>query len=86
MEPLADRAPELARQLAIVTYVSELGRRSSFRGQGRPVPALWREFAWRDGRPVRSFELSTEDVLGAEKAVADAIHEQLLKSGAESPT
>lgn len=81
LEPLVDGVPGLARQLAIVTYVRELGRRSSFRGQGRPVLALWREFAWRDRRPIRSFELGTEDVLGAEKAVREAIHQQLPESG-----
>jgi hypothetical protein len=80
LQHLVERAPEVARQLAIVAYARELGRRSSYRGQGRPVLALWREFAWRDRRPIRSFELSTQDVLDAEEAVREAIHGQLPDS------
>jgi hypothetical protein len=74
LERLVTEAPQIARELAIVTYVRELGRRTSFRGQGRPVLALWREFAWRNGRPVRGFELSAEEVMNAEKAIRKAIH------------
>jgi hypothetical protein len=73
LEQLVGSAPSVGRQLAIVTYVRELGRRSSFRGQGRAVLALWREFAWRDRRPIKNFALSTEDVLTAERRVCAAV-------------
>jgi hypothetical protein len=85
LEQLVGPVLETRRQLAILTYVRELERRCSFRGQGRPVLALWREFAWKDHRPIRNFELSTNDALGAEKAVRDAVQEQLLLSESEPP-
>jgi hypothetical protein len=80
LESLVSSRVELARPLAIVTYVRELGRRSSFRGQGRPVLALWREFAWRNGRPVRSFELRADAVLDAERAVCESIRAEVERS------
>jgi hypothetical protein len=60
---------DLQRPLAMGAYVRELCRRTAFRGQGRPVLALWRELAWREGRPDRRFELSATDVLRAEARV-----------------
>ncbi len=56
----------LGPALALVAYMRELGRRSAFRGQGRPVLALWREFAWKDRRPIKNFELTAQEVLQAE--------------------
>jgi hypothetical protein len=59
--------------LAMVTWARELLRRSTFRGQGTPVLALWREFAWMGRRPDRKFELTTDRVLEAEAMVAAAL-------------
>jgi hypothetical protein len=64
----------LETPLALVTYVRELDRRAEFRGQGRPVLALWREFAWKNGRPMRGFELATEKVLQAEALIRNVLY------------
>ncbi len=64
-----DANQNLGRPVAIVAYVRELDRRSTYRGQGRPVLALWREFAWKDGRPIKNFELSADEVLRAQEAI-----------------
>jgi hypothetical protein len=61
--------PSLDRCVALVAYARELDRRSAFRGQGRPVLALWRDFAWKEGRPIKSFELTTEEVLLAQETI-----------------
>ncbi len=55
------------RDLALLSYVRELERRTAFRGQGQPVLALWRELAWSEGRPRRGFALQASDVLAAEE-------------------
>lgn len=55
------------RDLALVTYLRELDRRTSYRGQGQPVLALWRELAWSEGRPRRGFALEAAEVLAAEE-------------------
>ena len=65
--------PSLDRRVALVAYARELDRRSAFRGQGRPVLALWREFAWKEGRPIKNFELTTEEVLLAEETLRDEL-------------
>lgn len=64
---------DLRGPLAMVAYVRELDRRSAYRGQGRPVLALWREFAWKDGRPDKKFELTADDVLLAQGAIRDRL-------------
>jgi hypothetical protein len=64
---------DLRRPLAMVTYIRDLDRRSAYRGQGRPVLALWREFAWKGGRPDKKFELTSEEVLRAEDAIRDRL-------------
>ncbi len=73
LQPLAGEEHALARPLAMVTWVRELSRRAAFRGQGSPVLALWREFAWKGGRPDREFELTTDAVLEAEESVRSAL-------------
>jgi hypothetical protein len=70
---LIRQAPALVRSLAMVTWAREVARRSEFRGQGSPVLALWREFAWKDGRPDRDFELTTEAVLEAERVLRSGL-------------
>jgi hypothetical protein len=72
LQPVLAEAP-LRTALAMVTWARELLRRSAFRGQGTPVLSLWREFAWKDDRPDRKFELTTDRVLEAEKTVAAAL-------------
>lgn len=64
---------ELERPLALVAYVRELDRRASYRGQGRAVLALWREIAWKGGRPDARFALSAEAVLQAEDTIRRAL-------------
>ncbi len=73
LESIVGREPELARPLAIVAYVRELARRSEFRGQGRPVLALWRELAWKGGRPDKSFALTADEVLDAQDTIRDRL-------------
>lgn len=72
LEPLLGEAP-LRPALAMVTWARELARRAAFRGQGSPVLALWREFAWKGARPDRRFELTTEALMAAEEAVRTAL-------------
>ena len=64
---------ELRRPLAIVAYVREIDRRSAYRGQGRPVLALWREIAWKSGRPDKKFELTSDEVLLAQDAIRNEL-------------
>ncbi len=66
---------DLNRPIAIVAYVRELDRRSTYRGQGRPVLALWRQFAWQDGRPTRNFELTADEVLHAQEAIRERLRQ-----------
>ncbi|HSM91280.1 MAG TPA: hypothetical protein VLT47_00245 [Anaeromyxobacteraceae bacterium] len=73
LQPLLQEARALGRPLAMVTWVRELSRRAAFRGQGSPVLALWREFAWKGARPDRRFELTTDAVLEAEELVQNAL-------------
>lgn len=73
LSPLLREERGLGRPLAMVTWVREVARRSAFRGQGSPVLALWREFAWKAGRPDRGFELTTDAVLEAEAAARNAL-------------
>lgn len=62
---------QLSHELAFVAYAAELVRRSEFASQGHGVLALWRSIAWKDGHPIKLFELSTDRVLEAQQA---AIH------------
>jgi hypothetical protein len=64
---------ELDRDVALVTWTLELFRRGEFRGQGEPVLALWREFAWKKGKPIRDFATTAEMVLEAEARIAGAL-------------
>ena len=73
LEPLLAGPPPLRLALALVTWAREVARRSAFRGQGSPVLSLWREFAWKDGRPDRRFEVTTEGVLEAQRTVLAAL-------------
>lgn len=66
---------DLNRPIAIVAYVRELDRRSTYRGQGRPVLALWRQFAWQNGRPTRNFELTADEVLHAQEAIRERLRQ-----------
>ena len=65
--------PELDRDVAIVAWTLEVPRRGEFRGQGEPVLALWREIAWKEGRPDRKFEPTAELVLAAEARVGESL-------------
>jgi hypothetical protein len=65
--------PEIERDLALVAWTIEVLRRGEFRGQGEPVLALWREVAWKDGRPDRKFEPTPERVLTAQARVGDLL-------------
>jgi len=65
--------PELDRDVAIVAWTLEVPRRGEFRGQGEPVLALWREIAWKEGRPDRKFEPTAEFVLAAEARVGESL-------------
>lgn len=65
---------DLRIDLATVTYAQELERRSRFASQGEGVLALWREFAWTPGgRPRAKFRLKAEDLLAAEKRLAERL-------------
>jgi hypothetical protein len=65
--------PELERDIATVAWAVEILRRGQFRGQGEPVLALWREMAWKEGRPDRRFEPTPELVLAAEAKIAGVL-------------
>ena len=42
-------------------------------GAAEPVLALWREIAWKEGRPDRKFEPTAEFVLAAEARVGESL-------------
>lgn len=57
---------DLADALSLATYAHELERRSRFASQGEGVLALWREIAWKEGRPDKKFRLKPEKIIQAE--------------------
>jgi hypothetical protein len=65
----------IREELALATYVHELGRRSSFASQGEGVLVLWRMFAWKDGRLRRSFRLTADRALSAQEAAGSKLDE-----------
>ncbi len=69
LESILATYQDLECPLALVAYARELDRRASYRGQGRPVLALWREIAWKGGRPDSRFMLTAEAVLQAEETI-----------------
>jgi hypothetical protein len=73
LERFLNEEPNLQHDIALLTWVLELFRRGEFRGQGEAVLALWREIAWKKGKPDRKFEVTAETVLAAEAHVADAL-------------
>lgn len=75
LETFINANPDLSRPVAIVTYLRELDRRSTYRGQGRPVLALWRQFAWKDGRATRNFELTADEVLRAQQVIRERLRQ-----------
>lgn len=64
---------ELASDMALGAYGTHLIRRTHFASQGEGLLALWREFAWVDGRSNRKFELKAAAILGAEERVVEAL-------------
>ncbi len=80
LESLVGREPALGRPLAMVTYVRELARRAEFRGQGKPVLALWREVAWKGGRPDKKFELTSEEVLLAQDSIRETLRSVMSRA------
>jgi len=73
LERFLGENPELDRDIALVAWTMEVFRRGEFRGQGQPVLALWREIAWKKGRPDRKFEPTPELVLAAEARISHAL-------------
>lgn len=73
LEQFVASHPELERDIATVAWAVEILRRGQFRGQGEPVLALWREMAWKEGRPDRRFEPTPELVLSAEAKIAGVL-------------
>lgn len=70
LEKFVDRNRDLARELSLATYASELARRTRFASQGEGVLALWREIAWdAEGHPNRKFRLKPAEILKAEAAL-----------------
>jgi hypothetical protein len=65
--------PALRKDLAMATWSAELLRRAEFASQGEGVLALWREFAWQDGRVVRDFKLTAEHACRAEVSMLCAL-------------
>jgi hypothetical protein len=73
LEVFLGEHPELDRDVALVAWTLEILRRGEFRGQGVPVLALWREVAWKDGRPDKKFEATADRILAAEARIAAAL-------------
>lgn len=69
-------AKESYADISLATYAQELKRRSQYASQGEGVLVLWREFAWTPkGGLKRKFRLKVEDIMKAEKRVADRLRE-----------
>jgi hypothetical protein len=64
---------DLRESLAIATWGAELLRRAEFRSQGEAVLALWREFAWSNGKPNRTFKITARAVCAAERLICDSL-------------
>ena len=73
LERFISEKAELTDDVALLTWVIELLRRGEFRGQGEPVLALWREIAWKNGKPNPKFELDVSEVLEAEARIIAAL-------------
>ena len=74
--------------LALLAYGQELLSRCRGRACGPAALALWRQLAWRDGAPLRDFELRAAAVLEAEgrlrKALRDAVQRRAAEQGDEA--
>lgn len=75
LERLRATHPALAHALPIVAYVRELERRTTYRGQGQPVLALWRKIAWAGTHPDRGFALTAEGVLEAMRTIRGVLRD-----------
>ncbi len=64
---------ELRESVALATWGAELLRRAEFASQGQGVLALWREFAWANGRPRGGFQITAQAILDAERRVCDRL-------------
>jgi hypothetical protein len=64
---------DLRESVAMATWTAEMLRRSEFASQGEAVLALWRAFAWEDGRPRRDYRPTARALCAAERRVRDAL-------------
>ncbi|HWE38914.1 MAG TPA: hypothetical protein VG406_20360 [Isosphaeraceae bacterium] len=64
---------DLRESVALATWGAEMLRRAEFASQGEAVLALWRAFAWKDGRPRKDFKLTARALCAAERRVRDAL-------------
>jgi hypothetical protein len=64
---------DLRERVAMATWGAEMLRRSEFASQGEAVLALWREFAWENGRPKRRYKLTARTICEAERHIRDAL-------------
>ena len=62
---------DLREQIAMATWGAEMLRRSEFSSQGEAVLALWREFAWMQGKPKRDFRISAQAICAAERRLCE---------------
>ncbi len=74
---LFERNESLTFELAHLTYVRESLRRTEFASQGTGVLALWRSIAWKDGRAIPKFRLTSSRVLDAQAIVTSVLKQQV---------
>ena len=65
--------PRTNDALAIATYAGCLVRRMHGHKEGPAVLALWREFAWNKGGPIKNYKLKVSSILKAENLLVVAL-------------
>jgi hypothetical protein len=70
--------PDLAFDIALITYVYELIRRMEYSSQGPAVLYLWRQIAWDDNQPKKKFNLNPELVFASQNKLIEALRKTFL--------
>jgi hypothetical protein len=66
--------PNIREELALCAYGADLLQRKKGIAVGPAALVLWRNFAWLpSGSPKKKFELTTDLILDAEKAISERV-------------
>lgn len=65
---------EYRRDAAYLAYAKSLLERIQFSTGGVHILVLWREFAWKNGAPIKGFTLKAEEILKAEQNLKNRLN------------